>query len=371
MTCEHCRKDVPEAVFCTSCGAHQGATGETGDPRTRTHAFAAHPGEHVAQPSVFSTLLPHIGSAKVHEFRWAFLIGLAVLTLLTATGLVAAALLGAVFLVPVLYLVYIYEAQVYRDEPASVIGFTVGGGIVLGVIATVVVDALFSSQQRVVSMGSILGLSVLLPLIQVVVMPLPALLLRGRAKFAPTVDGLVFGVAAGLGFALAESIVRFSQVITGLGFSTSSAQWIFPLISTAVLIPLLHGSAAGAVTAGLWSTSRTGRAKALGPVAIAGAAVLSVAFYLGAQLLSDAGVAALTVLGFELIPVGLLLIAIRYLLHYTLLEEATEMDLTQTVCSNCRKYIIAGGFCPSCGTALSATPRREPVIAAAVATAEA
>src|SRR5260221_891772 len=48
--------------------------------------------------------------------------------ILYVSGLIAAAILVSAFLVPVLYLIYLYETQVYRDEPAIVLGFTIGGG---------------------------------------------------------------------------------------------------------------------------------------------------------------------------------------------------------------------------------------------------
>src|SRR5438477_2392000 len=137
MRCDHCANDVPDGVFCTRCGAHQGTTGEFGNAKTREHRYAAHPAEHVVQPSVFTTLFPHLGQHKIHEFRWAFAVGLAGILVLYISGLITAAILVATFLVPVLYLIYLYEAQVYRDEPATVLGFTIGGGAALGIVLTV------------------------------------------------------------------------------------------------------------------------------------------------------------------------------------------------------------------------------------------
>ena len=90
------------------------------------------------QPSVFTTLFPHLGHHKIHEFRWAFAVGLAGILLLYLAHLITAAILVSIFLVPVLYLIYLYEAQVYRDEPALVLGFTIGGGVVVGLVVTVV-----------------------------------------------------------------------------------------------------------------------------------------------------------------------------------------------------------------------------------------
>src|SRR4030088_421485 len=122
---------------------------ESGNAKTREHRYAAHPGEHVAQPSIITTLFPHLGHHKVHEFRWAFIAGLAGILVLYIAGLISAAILVSAFLVPVLYLIYLYEAQVYKDEPAIVLGFTLGGGIVVGIVLTVVEGLIYNPFQDV------------------------------------------------------------------------------------------------------------------------------------------------------------------------------------------------------------------------------
>ena len=367
MVCDHCGQQVPEAVFCTNCGAHQGAELLSGDPRDRHHHFAAHPGEHVAQPSIFSTLLPHLGHGKLHEFRYAFLVGLVVIAAFVAAGLIVAALTAAIFLIPVLYLIYLYEAEVYRDQPALVLGVTLVGGLLLGLLVTIVAD-------RIIGLAlprggtALVGYALIVPIIQLIVMPLPALLLRGRG-FDETVDGLVFGVAAGLGFSIAESIVRFSDVFTNIGVHAQSASWIFPLVSVAVLIPLLHGSAAGAIAASLWRQRSGPRGKTLSTYGIPVALLATLLFYTVGQYLTDNNVAPLIVLIYQAIPITLLLVYMRFLLHYALLEEALDFGYRAVICFNCHRHVMAAGFCPNCGVALSASPRRGPVAAATPATA--
>ena len=213
MTCDHCGKQVPAAVFCTNCGAHQGLADHGIAAQERPQHYAAHPGEHVAQPSIFTTLFPHLGHRKINEFRWALLLGFALVVVLVSTGLITAAVVVAILLVPTLYVVYLYEAQVYRDEPVVVLGATLGGGIVLGVAVTLISErviggSLGSNSFPVVSHG------VVLPVIQLVVMPLPALLLRVLPQFRGTIDGLVFGVTAGVGFALAEGVVSYWSIFS-------------------------------------------------------------------------------------------------------------------------------------------------------------
>jgi hypothetical protein len=261
LRCDHCAHDVPDGVFCTRCGAHQGLPSqEIGNPRTREHRYAAHPAEHVVQPSVFTTLLPHLGQHKIHEFRWAFIVGVAGILVLCVAGLITAAILVSAFLVPVLYLVYLYEAQVYRDEPATVLGFTIGGGIVVGIVVTVFERFVYHPFQDAgnplsnagVSIGSLLLLSLVLPVVQEALKPLPAVFLPNRLDFPETVDGLVFGIASGLGFSLAETLIVFSGTLTSLPAHVDPANWIFVLLSLAVFQPLLQGSATGMIVATIW-----------------------------------------------------------------------------------------------------------------------
>src|SRR5690242_8086770 len=363
MRCDHCANDVPDGVFCTRCGAHQGTTGELSRAKARVHRYAAHPSEHVVQPSVFTTLFPHLGHQKVHEFRWAFAVGAGGILLLYIAGLISAAILVAIFLVPVLYLIYLYEAQVYRDEPATVLGFTIGGGAVVGLVLTLIVRALDNPYAGVgnplhaatVNVGLLLFLGILVPILQEALKPLPALFLPRRADYPETVDGLVFGIAAGLGFSVAESLVAFSSVLVGLPAHLAPGNWIYDLITLAVLQPLLQGSATGMIVAAVWRYRR-GRLgqREIGGVAMA--VIAHVAFAFGTQLLKDVAVAPAFVLFWQAAIVGALLIYVRYLLHHALLEEAAHMGFAETVCPNCHMHIVASGFCPNCGMALTAAP---------------
>lgn len=363
MRCDHCAHDVPDGVFCTRCGAHQGTTGQHTDAKNRTHRYAAHPSEHVLQPAIFTTIFPHLGHTKVHEFRWAFVVGAAAIVVLYVAGLISAALLVAILLVPLLYLIYLYEAQVYRDEPALVLGFILGGGAVLGIVVTVVERIVYNPYANFgnplkgvgVSVGALLFLGLLVPIVQEIVKPLPALLLPNRGDFPETVDGLVLGIAGGLGFGLAESLVAFSSVITGLPVHTTSGNWIFDLATLAVLQPLLQGSATGIIVAAIWRyrRGRLGR-RELGGVGMA--FIAHVAFALGTQVWKDALLSPLFILAWQAVVVGAVLIYVRYLLHHSLMEEAAHMGFAETVCPNCHMHLVASGFCPNCGMALTATP---------------
>ncbi len=363
MRCDHCSHDVPDGVFCTRCGAHQGTTMESGNSKTREHRYAAHPGEHVAQPSVITTLFPHLGHHKIHEFRWAFITGLAGVLVLYLAGLITAAILVSAFLVPVLYLIYLYEAQVYRDEPAMVLGFTIGGGIVAGIVFTVFERFVYNPFQFTanplanagVNIGGLLILGLLFPVVQEAVKPLPALFLPNRKDFPETVDGLVFGIASGLGFSLAEALIGFSSVVTSLPAHVAPGNWIYDLATLAVLLPLLQGSTTGMIVAAIWRYRR-GRLGQREIGAVAAAVLAHIAFSAGTEVMKSTSVNALFILIWQAAIVGALLIYIRYLLHHALLDEAAHMGFAETVCPSCLMHIVASGFCPNCGMALTAAP---------------
>ncbi len=383
MRCSHCNHDVPDGVFCTLCGAHEATTRQAGNAAKRVSHYAAYPGEHVFHPGIFTTLFPHLGQNKVHEFRWAFLAGVAALFVLDMAGMVTAAILTAALLVPALYLIYLYEAQVYRDAPAQALGFTIGGGVILGIVMTLIVDHFVSSVTLGGPVGNwtselggpvggdvstLITLCIVVPIIQEVLKPLPALLLREVSDFRETADGLVFGVAAGLGFGVAESIIRFSSVLGSLENRTDPGNWIYPLLTIAITLPILQGSATGAIVAAVWRLRRgTAALRDAGVVVLA--VVAHVCFIYVSQLMSDRGQSQLTILAWQAAVDGTLLIGVRYILHHALLDEAHHLGFAETICPNCHRHIVAAAFCHSCGKALSAVPaavasERKPVATA-------
>jgi RsiW-degrading membrane proteinase PrsW (M82 family) len=257
---------------------------------------------------------------------------------------------------------YLYEARVYRDAPIPVLLATIGGGIVVGVVTTFLLDALVAArpvfvdgtQGPIIDVAALLLAAVLLPLIRAVVTPLPALVLRGRAEFGHSIDGVVFGVAAGLGFGAAETAIHYSSVITRLPVRSEPGLWILPLLSVAILLPLLHGTAAGLIAGAVWRLGRKPLPR-LAVGAILAAVVGHVAFTLGTQLIIASSLHGVFVLVWQAIIVVALLIAIRLLLNAALHEEAVEEGLARTACTNCGASVLAAGFCPECGVAMTAT----------------
>ena len=136
---------------------------------------------------------------------------------------------------------------------------------------------------------------------------------------------------------------------------TTPGNWIYPPLTTAVSLPLLQGTATGLVCAALWRFAR-GSADPLAMVAIAVALAGHIVFSLVSQLFVNHGWSQLVVLVWQLSVDVALLIMLRALLHWALLEEVGDMGSTARYCAHCHALLTAEGFCRSCGGALSAVP---------------
>ncbi|MEO5705151.1 MAG: PrsW family intramembrane metalloprotease [Candidatus Limnocylindrales bacterium] len=363
MTCGSCGRDVPDGVFCTACGADSrlAPDAHTGGA-SRRGRYAAHPEEAVFHPGILTTLLPHLDHDRVDEFRWALFAGAAVILVLYLAGLITAALLVAAVLMPLLYVLYLFEVRTYRDAPASVFGLTMGAGILVGAVLTVLANMLrpnlpaldVSPLGASLDVGAFMLTAAAIPVAQELVKPIPALLLRSRAQFDQTIDGFVFGVAAGLGFALAQTIVQFSDVFRTFDVRVEPGAWALPLVTFGVLMPVLHGSTTGIIAAALWPSRKasTGRSRLPGVAISLASAVL---FAGGSQVIGAIGVGPAVVVAWQVLVVGGVLLYARTLLHSALIDEAAAFGMRRLACPNCRDEVTASAFCPSCGMALAAS----------------
>ena len=350
MRCEHCGAEGPDGEFCTHCGAQR-----TGGP-DRLHRFALHPGEHVTTPALISTLLPRVRHEQVHLFRWGLVGGVAVVALLAATGLVTPAVWVAALTVPLLYLSYVRSVDLFGGESIPALAGTAAAGAVVGAVVTVAASPLGDRAGPAAAVALVVGIAIVSELLKPV---FPLLLLRRRLP--DTVHGLVLGVSAGVGYALAQTLVNLSGAVGG-GLRVDSASWVFTLFSAALLIPLLHGSCSGLVCAALWRP-RGGRDAALRAAGLPLAVIADIAFGAGSELLDDAGLSPLFVLLWQGVVVAGVLVAIRVLLHAAVLDEAAKLGVREVHCRHCGRRVEAAGFCPHCGAATHArdtVPPRAP-----------
>ncbi len=356
--CHHCGALVPTGAFCGNCGAH------LSDPSggSRLGAYAAAPHEHVTRIAVVSTLFPHLPHRHAHVFRESLLVGVLVVLLLGALRLYAPALLVAAVLLPVLYLIYLYEVEVYQGEPWTVIAATLVTGAALGFVYTFVVGRIISATLSGTHQGPFIT-GVLLPVIAQLLMLAGPLLLISRQHFSEVLDGLTFGVSSALGFTLAAVITGYWHVLTAPLQSANAiaAEDIAGVVRAAILAALVNASATGMITAALWQRRyRRAAGRHASPLR-ALPAIVAVAF--GAQialgLISYYVGSLLLLVVLWAIAAALLLVWLRVLLHHALLDESAEHLIGEaSPCPECHRLVPTMNFCPACGVARSAGPKR-------------
>ena len=360
--CSSCGGDTPEGEFCVRCGAPLAESFE-GVSRGRSH-FAAAPHEHVALPVIVSTLFPHLPRTSHHAFRMALGLGAAVIVVLAVAGLYPVALIAAALLFPVLVVLYLFEVNVYEDEPLWAMTLTMAWGAVAGVgfglLALAAVPSTSSlivhgDSQYLVLQGLVLPFCGLL-----VLLAGPVLLLRYR-RFNSVLDGVTFGAAAAAAFSGAEAITYGFHVLeNGLRPGGAAVPWIWRLLSLGIAMPVLVMGAAAAACAALWLRYRAPArdAEALGPLghpllALPAAALLVMGGAVGETFLPG-GVWLLWLLVFDLAVIVLL----RRAMHVGLLEEALEIPIgPEFTCPNCAHLTARHTFCGHCGISLQALPK--------------
>ena len=357
VSCPHCGNTVPAGEFCGHCGAHL----RTADVHRR-HAFAAVPSEPVLHFNLITTLFPHLPHRRGGPFRWALIAGALFVAVLAALHLFAPATAAAAFLLPVLYLLYLYEVEVYADEPWLLIGATMLAGAVLGYAFTELAGGAASRINLAGDNGTGFALrAVVIPIVgQALMLAGPLFLFQFRNRYREPLDGLTFGAASALGFSLASELAALWPLITGpLVGSGDPVDWALRLLRLGILVSLANASTTGLVTASLWlhryDRRRSDRAREVSPLA-----TVAVAF--GTQLV----LGALTFVVQDLIVQVLvwalatiaLMLYVRQVIHQALLSEGAAHEIgPDSQCPECHHIVPTMLFCPNCGAARAAAPR--------------
>lgn len=196
-------------------------------------------------------------------------------------------IIGA-FVVPVAFVSYVYEREPGRDIPVPIVALCFIWGGALGVTIAAVLEY---ATLRSLGAAQMFGVGVIEESAKLI-FPL-AVYFHGR--FCSEADGLIFGVAAGMGFAALETI--------GYGFAAAQSSGGIGSVETTLIVrgllsPAGHGAWTGLVCAVLWrEREKLGRRVINLPVAAAfSAAVLFHAFWdifnsqTGPTLIEAAGV---------------------------------------------------------------------------------
>jgi RsiW-degrading membrane proteinase PrsW (M82 family) len=375
IRCRECGYEVPALDFCVRCGDPLAEEKREASVVGRRAQFAAHPDERAFGVHVISTLFPQLPRADMATFQIALVIGLIGIIGLAVLGLFPLALVTALLLVPALMVLYIWDVDVYEDEPLRVMVFTAGWGIVAGLIVGQALR-LLPADTSILGQPSTTGImtrSVAVPLIGGALMLIGPLILLPYRKFNDVLDGATFGATSAVAFTAAQGLSQATSFFTaGIRPGGDPEPWIVRLLALGVAQPLIAAGVVGAAAGAWWLRYRApvrDRAK-LGLVgnpivATVLAAVILVAAALGQQLLGF--VPAL--LWLALLAV-LALIWLRAVIHLGLLEEAAEIDIgPPIICPHCGKLTPLHSFCGNCGTALRAYPKQvaKPAVAPAAA----
>jgi ribosomal protein L32 len=357
VTCPHCGSTVPAGDFCGHCGAHL-----TAASATRTHAYAAVPTENVAHLSIITTLFPHLPHRRGGSFRWALVAGGAAVLLLAALHLFAPAAVAATFLLPVLYLLYLYEVEVYEDEPWVVIGATMVAGAVLGYLFTSYSGAAVSQLNLTGDRDNAFVLAtVAIPIVsQALMLAGPLFLYLFRRRFREPLDGLTFGAASALGFTLASSLTAIWPLISGpLVASGAPLDWSLRLLRTGILVSLVNANTTALIAAAVW-LQRYDRRRAGRPwtASILATVLVAVASQVALAMISFTVPDLVAEVAIRLVATLALLLFVRLVIHQALLVEGAEHEIgPDSPCPECHRVVPTMTFCPSCGAARAAASK--------------
>jgi RsiW-degrading membrane proteinase PrsW (M82 family) len=368
--------DLPAgARFDPVTGAELGGSGE------RRRSFALQPGEPVASFNLVSSLMPLASGSSPQTYRWALGLGILIPVVAGALGFLAFAFVAAALVVPAVYVVYMYDVNQWEDQPVGVVVGAIGAAAALGVgftflwhagllgddLAPVDFDGNGSGSIR---WTSFLVLVLLVPIVGEVLKQVGPILLARLPKFDDMIDGLTFGVAAGAAFAAAETIVVNRGLFSTFGKvdSPDAGFWVSLILSAAVVKPLVYGAATGIAVASFsglgagYDGFKPGYFRGLAE-ALAANVLFQAGLFFAARVEGTGG--AVLGLVWGALIAAVLVVRLRYLLHYAVLEAALEagsagVALKDTArgtayCPSCEMPLLAGAnFCVACGTSVRA-----------------
>jgi hypothetical protein len=367
IRCNECEYDVPALEYCVRCGdpladekrAQAALTG-------RRTQFAASPGEHALGVHLVSTLFPQLPRADMATFRTVLVIGLLVIIGLAAGGFYPLALIAAALLVPLMLVLYVWDVDVYEDEPIRVIMFTVGWGVVAGLIVGLLIRLLPTGAGIISAAGTseILGRGILVPVASGLAMLAGPLILLPYKKFNDVLDGATFGATSAVAFTGALVLSQGADLFGGgLRPPGDSLPWIVRLMSVGIAAPLIAAGTIGAAAGAFWLRYRApvrDRAR-LGVIGEPVVATVVALLFLIASALGAQQLPFLPALVWQGVLAVVALIWLRAVIHLGLLEEASEIAIgPPIVCPDCGYLTPAHSFCGNCGASLRAVPKAGP-----------
>jgi hypothetical protein len=364
IVCHNCGRSVPAGEFCGACGASLVA--DAPNAAHRHHAFAANPAEHVLHFNVVSTLFPHLPHRRSAPFRIGLILSAVLLLVLGYARLTGPAVAAAALCVPLLYLLYLYEVEVYEDEPFYVIGVTFVLGIILGGLfayftGRLVTQTLLLNVSQGAATGKIVLAVVVFPLVAMMLMLVGPLIIFATRHYDEALDGFTFAAASAMGFTLAATVVNlWPQLQEGLQSSAPSVDNALAILQRGLLNPFIYASLAGLIAGAIWLLR--GRVRTLAAhgwtTTLWTNILVAVVVLVGLGFVNVYIVRAPLAVGIYALVAAALLLWVRIALHHMLLAEAVEVEIgPDAPCFHCHHIVPRMAFCPNCGIATRATPK--------------
>lgn len=194
----------------------------------RRRSFATKPDEPVASFAIVSTIMPRGAGAHDQTYKVTLVIALTAALIAAIFGALPVAVLIAAFAVPIVYIVYVYDVNLWDDQPIPV---TVMAFILTGTLATLflvvlkttgllaparpVTDLEGGIQLGGATVTGILVAVLLVPIVGEIIRNIGPVFLASRPRFDDLMDGLTFGIIAGVAYSAADTLVRHWSSLTG------------------------------------------------------------------------------------------------------------------------------------------------------------
>ncbi|TGD90854.1 zinc ribbon domain-containing protein [Mycolicibacterium sp. CH28] len=359
MPCRVCGHDVPAGKFCGRCGARLASERGGGPDWLRMRNYVAAPGENVLQPSIVSSVFPHLPSRSQGTFRFGLVFVLVALVVFCVLHWYVPMVAVATFAPPLLFVIYLVETGVISDQPWRIWALTAALGIAVGVGWAVLTGAIVAESYSLglgteVPTARLVRDALLIPFGGLLAMQLPTIAVRlTRPPGREPLDGFVIGVLGATVFTVTVTMVRLMQEI---GASiTISDQSVTDLLTEAgvrgITMPLTAASVSGLVGVGLWHSRRPGGSRIRQLAVGATLLVVSAAAYANVGLVEVLKIASELQFLVHVVLALAAVVALRVGLQLAVLHEPQDPAHPELpiLCPGCAHVVPDMAFCPACG----------------------
>jgi hypothetical protein len=369
VECRICQTDVPAGEYCGLCGCHLEPRKGEGPDWLRIRDFGAAPNEHLLQPSLASSLFPHLPPRSRTVFRVGLAVVLVALIVFALLRLPAALITVAALGLPFLFVLYLHESDGFDDLPARTWILAAVLGVGLGVGWVLLTGAVMAKSYEIGLGAGMAGARMLtngigIPLGGVILMLVPAVVVRlSRPPTREALEGFMIGALGALSFTAAATLARLApQFGSGVVSKRPMESLLVEAGIRGVAVPLTAAAAGGLIGAALWFTrppskadQRPGVVRAL----LVAFAVAVLAVYVGLGLIDVAHFPQVLMLVLYLALAAVALFLLRVGLHLALLHEAHDEIQSDAplLCPHCGHVVPDMAFCPACGVATRASSR--------------